>query len=149
MQPIGAGTQAPAIPGAPAGTRLVVFYKTTCPVCQMAAPTWHSLAEAHPGSVYSVGQDPKPVLDEFAAEHGSEGVPGRSDLAPYDLSNAYGVRVVPTLFLIDDTGAIKDFTESWDRDAFNRVSQGLSDLTGSSAVVTSEPGDGLPPFRPG
>ena len=71
------------------------------------------------------------------------------DLPPYDVSNAYGIEVVPTMFLVNGSRTILATAESWDRDGVNALSHQLADLTGSAYRSISEPGDGLPPFRPG
>ena len=70
------------------------------------------------------------------------------DAPPYPVSSTYGVRTVPTLFLVDG-GTVLDVVESWDRDGYNRVSHGLAELIGADASTVSTPDDGLPPFRPG
>ncbi|MGH2767094.1 MAG: hypothetical protein ACRDKA_14480, partial [Actinomycetota bacterium] len=60
MPPIAAGTAAPEIPGAERvpGPSAVMFYKVTCPTCQLAAPVADRLAAAFPGRLLGVGQDP-------------------------------------------------------------------------------------------
>lgn len=149
MPPVSIGSPVPPIDDAIRGPHAVVFFKVTCPVCQMAAPTFGRLARAHGGSVVGVGQDPAPVLEEFARTYDMTTVPSRSEGFPYPLSDAYGVEVVPTLFLVDEQGVVADVTESWDREGFNRVAGRLAELTGSLETVFSDPSDGLPPFRPG
>jgi peroxiredoxin len=149
MALIAAGTDARPIPGVDLddGPRLLWFYKVTCPVCQLAAPVAERLAQAFPGRVVGVGQDPEERLRAFAAEYGTtfETV---SDSPPYPASRAYGLETVPTLVLVED-GHVHDVVESWDRDGYNRVAATLAHLTGSDPVTISEPGDGLPAFRPG
>lgn len=149
MPPIAAGTAAPEIPGAePApGPSAVMFYKVTCPTCQLAAPVADRLAAAFPGRLLGVGQDPGEKLDQFAEDLGTS-FPSVSDGSPYPVSDAYEVRTVPTLFVLDD-GEIVDVVESWDRDGWNRAAARLAELTGSPAEPVSRDGDGLPPFRPG
>ena len=73
------------------------FYKVTCPVCQMAAPKVQGFEPAYPGRIVGVRQDPEDKLADFdrELEMGFESV---SDLPPYELSNAYQIGVVPTLF---------------------------------------------------
>jgi len=39
--------------------------------------------------------------------------------------------------------------ESWDREALNEVSGALAEVSGLPYAPISNPGDGLPPFRPG
>jgi len=144
------GTAAPPIPGvALGGTPLALFfYKVTCPVCQMAAPKVQAVEEAYPGLIIGVGQDPEPKLAAFAREYGMT-FPQRSDAPPYAASMDYGIRVVPTLFVVDGDGVIVSSTESWDREGFNAGSRKLAELAGLPYRAVSEPGDGLPPFRPG
>jgi len=149
VQPIAPGTRAPEIPGTErvTGPSVVMFYKVTCPTCQVAAPVAERFAVSFPGRFLGVGQDPREKLDQFAEDLGTSfaSVP---DEPPYEASNAYGVRTVPTLFVLDD-GDVVDVVESWDRDGWNRAAARLADLTGQAAEEVSSEGDGLPPFRPG
>lgn len=150
MRPIAKGKKAPGVPGAgdASGPRAVVFYKVTCPVCQMAAPKLSTLERAYPGHVQAVGQDPPEKLAAFDREFGF-GLPSMFDAPPYELSNAYGVQVVPTVFLIGAGQEVADVVESWDRDGLNRLSRELAELTGLGYQPISEEGDGLPSLRPG
>ena len=146
--PLAPGTAAPSVEGVPdEGTRAVVFYKVTCPVCQLAAPAVQALADGYRDAVVAVGEDPPDRLEAFADEYGMH-VPAVPDEPPYDASEAFGVRTVPTLFLVA-AGTIVDTVEGWDRAGFNRVSKRLAELTGAAYRPVSEAGDGLPPFRPG
>jgi thiol-disulfide isomerase/thioredoxin len=147
---IEAGKTAPPVPGVTFGDGPValVFYKVTCPVCQMAAPKVEALAMAYAGHVVGIGQDPTPDLERFKREYGM-GVPGTPDLPPYEVSNAYGIETVPTLVLVDGDGSVVDTVASWDRDGYNRASERLATLLGAEPVVVSDPSDGLPAFRPG
>jgi len=126
-----------------------VFFKINCPVCQMAAPKFEDLEAAYPGRVLAIGQDSDADLASFADTFGMASVPLQPDLPPYTLSDAYGVRVVPTMFLMDDSGAVVDVAESWDRDGYNRISRQLAEATDAEFVPLSEEGDGLPALRPG
>ena len=150
MATIEVGQAAPPLPGVAFGDGplAVVFYKVTCPVCQMAGPTVDAMARAYPGRVVGVGQDPPDALERFGREFGMD-VPAVPDLPPYDASNAYGIESVPTLFVIDGTGTVADVVVSWDRDGYNRASGRLAELIGVEPVTVSDPSDGLPSFRPG
>jgi len=127
---------------------VVAFYKVTCPVCQIAAPKISRLAEAYPGHVVAVGQDPTAELEVFSADYDFS-VQSTPDLAPYPVSAAYGVEVVPTLFLVGEDDTVADAVQSWDREGINRISTELAELIGAESVVISSPSDGLPAFRPG
>lgn len=127
---------------------MLFFYKVTCPVCQMAAPPASRFQHAYPGRIQGIGQDPEEKLAEFDHAYGL-GFPAIADLPPYEISDAYGIRVVPTTFLVDTDGSVRDIVESWDRDGLNRLSKDLASQLGAEVATISEPSDGLPPFRPG
>src|SRR5215218_75146 len=141
MAPLQPGSKAKPIPGVSLedGPSAVVFYKVTCPTCQLAALPMERLYSAGPEAFTAVGQDPPDWLEEFRRTFRAtfSTVP---DEPPYPLSDAYGIRTVPTLFVLED-GRVADVVESWDRDGWNRAA---SRLIGSPV---SEEGDGLPPFR--
>jgi thiol-disulfide isomerase/thioredoxin len=145
---ISVGSRAPNVPGAPAGPHALVFYKVTCPTCQVAAPAFQRLAEAYRGAVAGVGQDPRDRLEGFSREFAMS-FPSEPDLAPYPVSDAYGIEHVPTLVVVDAGGQVADVVVSWDREGVNRASATLAGLLRADPAVVSEPGDGLPEFRPG
>ena len=148
MPPLTPGTAAPPIPSVEFDKPTAVyFYKVTCPVCQLSAPVTETFERAYPGHVVGVGQDPQEKLEQFSSEFAVT-FPSLVDAPPYDVSNAYGISVVPTLYLIED-GTVTDVAESWDRKGFNRISERLAASTGRQYAAISEEGDGLPAFRPG
>lgn len=124
--------------GAPAA---LAFFKVTCPVCQMAAPMVQALADAGV-RVVGIGEDPAPKLQAFAAQWGQR-VPTVSEPPPYRVSDAYGVRTVPTVVLVGADGVIIETAQGWDREKWNAVA------TAAGAAPVSHEGDGLPTFRPG
>jgi thiol-disulfide isomerase/thioredoxin len=126
---------------------VLFFYKVTCPTCQLAAPVAERFAAAVPGRFVGIGQDPREKLDQFAEELGTSFV-AVPDEPPYDVSNAYGVRTVPTVFVLG-AGTVVDVVESWDRDGWNRAARRAAELAGAEPEEVSHGGDGLPPFRPG
>jgi peroxiredoxin len=148
MPPLKPGTEAPEIPGADrAGTRVLYFYKVTCPTCQISAAVAERFHQRLGDRFLGVGQDPLEKLDQFGEELGAT-FSTISDEPPYPLSDAYGIRVVPTVFVLDE-GKVVDVVESWDRDGWNRVAAKAGELVGQAADALSWEGDGLPPFRPG
>jgi thiol-disulfide isomerase/thioredoxin len=149
MKPLVPGSAAPPVPGVDfaTGPKALWFYKVTCPVCQMAAPIAHSLDQAYPGRFTGIGQDPLERLQAFERDYGL-GFASRPDLPPYELSNAYGIRVVPTLFLVGPEGTVVDLVESWDRDGYLRASTRLADMMEVPDAELGIPAH-LPPFRPG
>jgi len=147
--PLAIGDRAPSVPGAPTdGPLALVFYKVTCPTCQLAAPKLEAFQRAYPGHVHAVGQDPDETLSSFGREYAFT-VPATSDGPPYEVSNAYRIETVPTTFVIGGDGAVVDVVEAWDRDGLNRASSTLAGLLGASPTAISVISDGLPGFKPG
>lgn len=140
---------APEVPGVDlsSGSKAIFFYKITCPTCQLAAPVAERLHGTFPQHFVAVAQDPPERVSEFEEEYGTT-FGSVTDAPPYPLSDAYGIEVVPTLFLVED-GVVTDVAESWDRDGWNRLGSRLAGALGQSILPLSEEGDGLPPFRPG
>jgi hypothetical protein len=130
------------------GPHSLVFYKVTCSVTQMAGPPISRLGDAYPGAVTGVGQDPSEALSAFSATYGWR-FPQVPDLTPYTASDAYDIVSAPTVVVIDGEGRVADVVESWDRDGVNRASSTLAALLDAAPVIVSEPGDGLPDFKPG
>jgi len=114
----------------------------------VAAPAFDRLAAASGGAVLGIGQDPADRLSAFGREFGAS-FPTEPDLPPYPVSDAYGIEHVPTLVVVDGDGRVADVVESWDRDGANRAAATLATLLGVEPAAVSEPGDGLPAFRPG
>lgn len=150
MTLIEAGTPAPPVPGIELGDEpmALFFYKVTCPVCQMAAPMVERFEQAFPGHVIGVGQDPHSDLRSFADTYGMT-FRSVEDPPPYASSSAYGVAVVPTTVLVGPDGKVLQVVEAWDGAGLNGLSERLASLTGGAYAPISQPGDGLPPFRPG
>jgi hypothetical protein len=145
--PLAPGSAAPPIPGPSLeGAQAVLFFKVTCPTCQLAGPPAERLARAVPEAFVAVGQDPPDRLEAFRSEFGD--FPAIPDTEPYPISEAYGIRTVPTLFVLDG-GRVDDVVESWDREGWARLAGRLGELTGRPVEPPSVEGDGLPPFRPG
>jgi peroxiredoxin len=114
----------------------------------MAAPNVGTFERAYPGRVIGIGQDPPEALERFAQTYGL-GLRSVSDQPPYVTSDAYGIVSVPTLFLVGADATVLESVGAWDRDAFNRVSLHLAELTAADPVDISQLGDGLPAFQPG
>jgi len=150
VSPLEFGDTAPEIPGIRFGDGPVglLFYKVTCPTCQVAAPTMRHFERAFPGRVVGIGQDPEPELARFTQEFGM-GIASVEDVPPYPVSDAYAVESVPTLYLVGPDGRLVEAVGAWERDGFNRVAMTLAELTGAEPVVVSTPDDGRPDFKPG
>jgi thiol-disulfide isomerase/thioredoxin len=148
--PIAPGTPAPQIEGVTFGDGPValLFWKDSCPVCQMVAPLSAAFEASVPGRLVGVSQDDAARTARFAERHGFA---ARSvlDPPPYAASDAYGVESVPLLVLVGADGVVADVSGAWDREAWNRIAASLAEAVGVPAFPVSEEGDGLPTYRPG
>ncbi len=154
------GSVAP--PGAPAGPVLLAFFKDTCPVCALAFPMVGELARRYGDAlpVVAVAQDPPERAEPWLAGYGLAGS-YLDDSEGYPLSDAFGVRTVPTLFLLDGApdgatvgstvgSTVEAVAEGWDRERYNALDAALAGRTGRpSPGPVSSPEDGLPVFKPG
>ena len=137
------------------GPVLLAFFKASCPTCQLAFPVYAELARRYGDAapVVAVAQDPPAVARPWLDERGFAG-PRLDDSAGYRASDAYGVRSVPTLVLVEPDATVARVTvarveEGWDRDRTNALARELGERTGRRTDPVSTEGDGRPAFKPG
>ena len=128
------------------GPVLVGFFKTTCPVCQLAFPFLDRIyrGQASPAiSIFGVSQDDPGTTREFTDEFGVT-FPILFDTADtdYPASNAYGISHVPSAFLVEPDGVI-----SWTMEGFQK--KALEDLGARAGVATFTAHDQVPVFKAG
>jgi hypothetical protein len=102
---------------------------------------------AFPGWVIGIGQDPEAELARFTERY-DMGIASIEDPSPYEISAAYELESVPTLYLVND-GKVVASVGAWDREGFNGVAATLAELIGATPVIVSDADDGLPEFKPG
>src|SRR5271163_4797546 len=89
------------------GPALLVFYKISCPVCQLTFPFLERLAAGSPLQVIGISQDDRAATEQFNRRFG---VTFRTLLdeskAGYPASNSFGITNVPTLFLVEPDGQV-------------------------------------------
>lgn len=125
-----------------AGPALLAFFKVTCPTCQLALPFLQRL-DGGALQIYCVSQDDAGRTQEFGGLFGVH-LPMLLDPASerYPVSRAYGVRYVPSLFLVEADGRI-----SWTAEAFDR--KAYEELARRAGRPIFEPGENVPLYKPG
>lgn len=91
------------------GPVVAAFFKISCPVCQFTAPFLERLFRRYGGdgvTVLGISQDDRKASAKFASQFGIT-FPIALDEEGYPASNAYGLSMVPTIFLIDTDGTVK------------------------------------------
>ena len=123
------------------GPVLVVFFKISCPTCQLTLPFLERLTQKV--AVIGISQDEAdatkelldylkitfPVLIDSKKDH-------------YAVSAAYHLTNVPSLFLIEKDGKI-----SWSLHGFHRAD--LEELAGRLGAVLFMPNERVPAMKPG
>lgn len=99
-----------------AGPVLLVFYKGSCPTCQLTLPYLERLQGGR-FQVYAISQDNAQTALEFNQAFGVN-LPNLIDPAEdgYVVSNAYGITHVPTMFLVE-----LDQSISWAWSGFHKA----------------------------
>jgi peroxiredoxin len=125
------------------GSVLLVFYKVTCPVCQMAMPFLERLRSSGSLPTYAISQNDAEDTREFNTEYGIT-LPTLLDPEErgFPASNAYGISHVPTVYLVGADLIIVNVIESWNR-------QELEKVASSVGVQLILPTDNVPAFRAG
>jgi peroxiredoxin len=97
------------------GGGIVTFFKGDCPASLLVVPRLHALARALARDgllLLAIAQEDEATARAIREEHGLS-FPVAYETAPHHASRAYGVTVVPTLFVIDGAGRIAERVEGF------------------------------------
>lgn len=133
------------------GPLLVAFFKVSCPTCQYIFPfieRIHQQFRGHGIQVWGVSQDGAKTSRSFAEEF-EVTFPILVDDHPHDVSDAYGLTHVPTLFLIDSHGQIVLATDGFDKKDLLAVHRWLAEYSASNPPALFLPTERVPEFKPG
>ncbi len=95
---------------------LLVFFKVSCPVCQMTLPYLERLHAPGALRIYGISQNDAEETAEFNRRFGIS-LPMLLDPENEDFpaSNAYGISSVPTMFWIEADGKVGRVIEGWQK----------------------------------
>jgi peroxiredoxin len=124
------------------GRVVLVFFKVSCPTCQFTFPhiqrIFANAGEDGQGQLWAISQDDPEDTRRFARQYGIR-LQMLIDEYPYDVSNAYGIVSVPTLFIIEPDGKISMSDNGFSKASLNQI----------AGYELFKPNDGLPATRPG
>ncbi len=125
-----------------AGPAVLVFFKASCPTCQLALPFLDRLRGGGL-QIFAVSQDDEARTREFLRLFPVKlpvllDRPGEG----YTASCAFGIRFVPTLFVIERDGTVSQACEAFDRGAYEDVAR-------RAGRTMFEPGEAVPLYKPG
>lgn len=123
------------------GPTLFVFYKASCPICQLTLPYLDRVKETSVLRIVLISQDDAKTTRKFL-EKFELSLETLLDGRGYPASNAYRIENVPTMFLVTPDGVIE---RSWA--GFSKADmEGLAAYAGRPIFYTNE---NVPLFRPG
>jgi peroxiredoxin len=125
------------------GPVLLVFFKITCPVCQMAMPFLERLHRQGALPVYGISQNDPDDTREFNQEFGvTFPILLDSEEEGFPASNAYGLSSVPTMFLVEPGGTLERVIEGWSK-------LDMEALGASAGMTLFAAGDNVPAWKAG
>jgi cytochrome c biogenesis protein CcmG/thiol:disulfide interchange protein DsbE len=128
------------------GPVVLAFFKVSCPVCRFALPFVERLAQAPSHSdllFYGISQDDTTNTKRFLEQQGIH-FPTLLDPAEggFAVSNAYGIRTVPSVFLIEPDSTISVAFSGFER-------AGLEEIGNRVGHTPFKPEEQVPAFQPG
>jgi peroxiredoxin len=133
------------------GPALVAFFKVSCPTCQFTFPFMERIYQqfrAHGIQVVGISQDDATYSRRFAKQNGAT-FPVLIDAYPYETSRQFGVKYVPTLFLIMPDGRIELMSDGFSKVDLLEIQKLLAQRFSVTPPALFQPSDGVPEFKPG
>ena len=133
------------------GPVVAAFFKVSCPVCQFTFPFLERLFKSYGGSdvtFLGISQDDARATKEFAGKFGAT-FPIALDEKGYPASNAYGLSMVPTIFLIDPDGTVLVSSMGFIKQDLENIAAELATRRKVSPGVLFRPDERVPAQKPG
>jgi peroxiredoxin len=128
---------------------VLVFYKFSCPTCQLALPFLQKIYDAY-GDAFNflaIAQDNKEKTTDFRKEYDIT-IPTLLDLPPYPVSQEYELVTVPSIFLIDEDRSIRYSGEGFVKQELLNLADVLAEKAGRSQIDLFANAN-VPEFKPG
>ena len=127
----------------------LVFYKFSCPTCQLALPYINKIYEAYGNDVrfFAIAQDNAEKTEQFAKDYGLT-LPLLLDETPYPVSRKYQLVSVPSIFLINPDYTIRFAGEGFVKQELLNLADVIAEKAGKEQVEIFG-NDSVPEFKPG
>jgi peroxiredoxin len=127
----------------------LVFYKFSCPTCQLALPYINKIYEAHGNDVrfFAIAQDNAEKTEQFAKDYALT-LPLLLDETPYPVSRKYQLVSVPSIFLINPDHTIRFAGEGFVKQELLNLADVIAEKAGKEQVEIFG-NDPVPEFKPG
>ena len=125
------------------GRVLLVFFKVTCPVCQLTMPFLERLHASGTLPVCGISQNDAADTREFNTYFGVNfATLLDTEEADFPVSNAYGISSVPSMFLVEPDGTISRVIEGWSK-------MDMEALGAAAGMTLFRPEDSVPVWKAG
>lgn len=134
------------------GPAVLVFFKVSCPTCQYALPFFERLFRAYGRkgvSLVGISQNDAKETAAFMKEFGVTFPVLLDDTRSYQVSNAYGLTNVPTIFWIAQDGEIEISSVGWVKADFEAINRQMAEAGKIPAAALFKPGEDVRDFRAG
>ena len=134
------------------GPVVAAFFKVSCPVCQFTLPFLQRLADRYSGdnaTVLTISQDDAKSTASFNKEYGLKLLTLLDDPKDYRASNAYGLSMVPTIFLIEPDGKVRVSCMGFGKADLEQIAAELSTRRKIAAAPFFRADEIVPATKPG
>jgi peroxiredoxin len=134
------------------GPVVVAFFKISCPACQFTFPFLERLYKRYGGDAVTflgISQDDARSTKEFTREYGVTFPIALDDEKSYPTSNAYGLTMVPTIFLIDTDGTAKISSMGFDKKDLETIASEVAKRREIPPAALFRPDETVPANKPG
>jgi peroxiredoxin len=133
------------------GPVVLSFFKVSCPVCKFTFPFVERLHQRYKSdhlTFFGISQDNASASRDFAQSFGVT-FPILLDDSAYAVSNAYGLSMVPTVFLIEPDGSVKVSSMGFVKADLESVADFLADRQNRTRTPVFLNTDSVPANKPG
>ena len=133
------------------GPVLLAFFKVSCPTCQFTFPFLERIHQQLRGQgvqIWGVVQDKAQDGARFATTYGVT-FPILVDDSPYNVSRAYRLAHVPSLFLVNKEGQVEISSEGFSKSDLVAIQTSLAQLLSATPPPLFLPTERIPEYKPG
>ena len=133
------------------GPVVLAFFKVSCPVCKFTFPFLERLYQRYNTDdlwFFGISQDNVSASRDFAQDFGVT-FPILIDDASYTVSNAYGLSMVPTVFLVEPDGTVKVSSMGFVKADLESIADFLADRRNITRTPVFLKNESVPANKPG
>lgn len=135
------------------GPVMAAFFKVSCPVCQFTFPFLERLFKRYGGdgvTFLGISEDDAGDTKEFAKEFGVTFPMALDEKKEgYPASNAYGLTMVPTIFLIEPGGEVRVSCMGFDKKDLESIAAALAERKKIEPAALFHSNESVPLNKPG